>query len=516
MSEIVNHSLHKVAKGTGIILLGTIAAMGFGFLGRILLARFFTQSEYGIYSLALVVLSIAVAISFFGLQEGTTRQIAYYRGKGDKPRVQGVITSSLQITLVASILLAVILLFTSGIISTKIFHEPGLATPLKIIAIALPFFVLTQVFAHIFRGFDEVKPSVYFQSILRSGLFPLLLLPIVLVGLPFLGAMYAFLASIILACIVFAAYTKKKAPVTIERGEYLAINPVGKELLLLSLPLFGAAMLAQIMNWTDTLMLGYFLPSDIVGLYNGAQPLAYLIPIIVTSAGFIYVPIASYLYAREELTELSRTYKVLTKWLSSVSFPIFLVLFVFPKPVLSFFFGPEYVEAAPVLQILAFGFMFQNFFGLTGMTVISMGKTRVALAATSIGAVSNIILNVVLIPLYGAIGAAIASAATLCLANIFTSVMLYHYSRIHPFTKGYLKSVGCSVAILVLIYVLVSFIEVQLWMVPLFVIVFLVVYLILLLLTKSFAQEDISMLLALEKRAGVDLKLLKRVIKKFL
>ena len=53
-------------------------------------------------------------------------------------------------------------------------------------------------------------------------------------------------------------------------------------------------------------------------------------------------------------------------------------------------------------------------------------------------------------------------------------------------------------------------------MLPLFAIAFLIAYFILLLLTKNFGQEDITMLLALEKRIGIDLKLMKRVIGKFL
>jgi len=81
MSEIVNQSLQKIAKGTGIIFFGTMVGMLFAFGSRVLLARFFTQNEYGIYSLAFIILNIAVIISILGLQEGCTRQIACFRGK---------------------------------------------------------------------------------------------------------------------------------------------------------------------------------------------------------------------------------------------------------------------------------------------------------------------------------------------------------------------------------------------------------------------------------------------------
>ena len=95
MSEIVNQSLQKIAKGTGIVFIGTIIGLLLAFVGRVLLARFFTQAEYGIYSLALVLLSIFVAIPLFGLQDVAARQIGYYRGKNDSLKVKGIIFASI-------------------------------------------------------------------------------------------------------------------------------------------------------------------------------------------------------------------------------------------------------------------------------------------------------------------------------------------------------------------------------------------------------------------------------------
>ncbi len=84
MSEIVNQSLQKIAKGTGIIFIGTMIGMLLGFVGRIIIVRYTTQTEYGIYSLALVIISIFATISTLGLPEGSTRYIEYFRGKNEE------------------------------------------------------------------------------------------------------------------------------------------------------------------------------------------------------------------------------------------------------------------------------------------------------------------------------------------------------------------------------------------------------------------------------------------------
>ena len=161
MSETVIQSLQKIAKGTGIIFTGTIIGMFLGFIGRIILIRYTTQTEYGIYCLALVVISIFVTISTLGLQEGSTRYIAYFRGKKEEGKVRGVISSSIKIAIIASISLAAISFFVSDFISVNIFHTLELSTPLKIFSIAIPFTVLINVFIAIFRGFDRVEPNVY-------------------------------------------------------------------------------------------------------------------------------------------------------------------------------------------------------------------------------------------------------------------------------------------------------------------------------------------------------------------
>ncbi len=126
MSEIVNESLQKIAKGTGIVFIGTIIGMLLGFASRVIIVRYTTQTEYGIYSLALVIIGIFATISTLGLGEGSTRYIAYFRGKNEEGKIKGVISSSIKIAIIASISLAIISFFLSDIVSIRFFHYPEL------------------------------------------------------------------------------------------------------------------------------------------------------------------------------------------------------------------------------------------------------------------------------------------------------------------------------------------------------------------------------------------------------
>jgi O-antigen/teichoic acid export membrane protein len=524
MSEIVNQSLQKIAKGTGIIFIGTIIGMLLGFVSRVFVVRYITQSEYGIFSLALVLTSIFATISTLGLQQGSTRYIAYFRGKKEEGKVRGVISSSIKIALIASIIFSLILFLLADFISTIISHSSELSIPLKIFSFTIPFTVLMGIFTSLFQGFNRVEPNVYFQIILSSVIYITFLAGAVLLGLSFLGVLYAYLASIVITCITFAIYTIKKLPLPTfpvktktNANAATAINPIGKELLFFSIPLLVSSILGTFMHQLDTLMLGYFKTSDIVGLYNGALPLASsILPLPLYAVGFIYIPIVSKLYSQKSFEEMKQIYVVLTKWIFSATLPLFLILFLFPKIVLNFLFGPDYIQAGVALQLLSLGFIIHAFLGSNGNTLLVMGKTRFIMAASVVCVILNLILNLMLIPPFGIMGAAIATASSLGIINILLSTELYRSSGIHPFTKNYLKPIIASGILISLIYGLSKiFFTISFWHLPILFVIFIFVYGLSLLLTKSFDKEDIQMLLIIEKRTGIDAAPIKRLLKRF-
>jgi len=378
----LNDSLVKITKGAGIALVGTFAALFLGFISRPMVARYGTEADYGVFSLAFAILSICVVIATLGLQQGATRSIAYARGKNDSEKVQKLIPASLQFGLIAGISLGIIVFLTSDIIAAKIFHDAALAFPLKIFALGIPFLTLMRVFVSIFRGFGDIRPTVYFENILRPLLLLLLLLPIIFLNLPFTGVFYAFLASLVISCVALIVYTVKRLPFPIGFRTRLRANPVARELLLFSLPLLGIAVLGFIIAWTDTLMLGGLKSSADVGLYNAAHPLAQFISSPLGALGLIYMPVASQLYGQGSMPEMRRNFSILTKWLCAATLPLFLILFLFPDTVLGFLFGASYASAATALRILSLGFIIRNFMGPNGATLIAMGKVRFIMWAT--------------------------------------------------------------------------------------------------------------------------------------
>ena len=517
MSQTLSDSLAKITKGTGIAFVGYLVSALLGFVSRPLIVRCGTEADYGVFSLASVILGICTIIATLGLPTGTSRSIAYARGKNDSEKVQKLISASIQLGLIASISLGIVVFSTADVIAVKIFHDATLGLPLKIFALGIPISALISVLVSLFQGFDDVKPTAYFQYILRSLLLLLFVLPILFLKLSFIGVYCVYLASLAISCGALIVYAVKRLPFPIKFRTGLGGNPVARELLLFSLSLLGMAMLSLVITSADTLVLGGLKGSADVGLYNAARPLADVIAAPLPALGLIYLPVASGLYAQGAMSELRRNFSLLTKWLVSATLPLFLVLFLFPETVLNFLFGAGYTAAATALRILSLGLIINNFFGPIGPTLIVMGEVRFIVWTYLAAALLGVGLNFALIPPLGVEGAAIAYVAAVTLVNLAYGCKLYRLAKVVPLSKNLLKPAFASVALVLLFqFIFRNLVTVAWWMLPLLFVLYYGIYGLAVLLTKSFDDEDIAMLLAVEKRAGMNLTFAKKIVRRFL
>lgn len=508
MSEIVSKSLQKIAKGSVFVFVGTIISLLLGFLARVIMVRFSTQNEYGIFSLSLTIIAICTTISALGLEEGVTRYIAYLRGKNEKNSIQDTIFSSIIVGLIASILIAILIYFASDYLAVRVFHEPNVSFILQIMAISVPFAVLINLIVSIFRGFDKASVKVYFNNILRPGIYLLFLGIAVFFNRSFVEMVSIYVISLLITFLVLIIYFIRNAPIElILRQGCVSYNT--KKLLQFSIPLLVVGLLLAIMSWTDTLMLGFFKTTETVAAYSAAYPLANLLSPGINSIGFLYVPIISYMYSKNNIKDIGALNESSTKWCFIITLPIFFILFVFPEFILNIFYGFEYVKASNVLQILSLGFIVNSFFGLNYYTLMAIGKARLLMNCSLISAASNIVLNLILIPPFGMFGAAIASAVSFTLIEIYMTLRLYQFLKIHPFTQKYVRFTMLTIFLVVIFYMFRNSFVQTFWTVSLSYVIFLVIYAISILVTNSLDNEDKKILMQIEKKLLPTFQLLK-------
>lgn len=441
-------SLRRVASGAAVVVTGTLVGMLLQVGGRALFTRTYTQSEYGLFSLSFTVIAIVSVLASVGLRNGVTRQIAFY-GAGDDDEVRGVITWGVVAALVAGTAVGAALWVLAEPIAVRAFGKPEYGLALRLAALGVPALGLVRVGTAVFRGFSRTRERVLFQELLQKGSFPLLLAATVALGLHADAALATYPASLGLTAAVYGVYLLLANPASFRSnlGETLRRWSAGADLVRFSLPLMFASLLIRVMTWTDVIMLGYFRPPAVVGLYDAVRPLVRVVPVIWGSMIFMYTPLVSEFHADGDDAALRRVYFVVTKWFASATFPVILAFVLFPATVLGAVFGPAYAEATTALRLLAAAYFLGNVMGPNGATLTAIGRTRAVMLANLAAAVLNVGLNLALIPRLGLTGAAVATAAALVVRNVVRVWWLYRAESVHSFRGPMLRPMALTAAV---------------------------------------------------------------------
>jgi O-antigen/teichoic acid export membrane protein len=488
MSERVNSSLKTAVKGTTIVLAGSVVSLLLWFSSKVLIVRSTTKEEFGIYSLAVAVVSVLAMLAAMGLPEGVARFVSIRLGEGNRGEADSVSVTALRISFVSGIGFYIVLFLFSSPVSKHIFYMPQLAPALRVISVFLPLTILSNIIGSILRGHNIIGPKVLFLDV-GQPLSPLSMAAVLL----FMGI-----------------YTFKR----------LGLNPFSaslgraKDLLKFALPLLFSGLAGLVMMWTDTLMVGRYLDAVNVGVYNVSVTLVRLLIVPLSAITFVFMPLAGAMYAKEQHSELNRTYQVLTKWTFFATLPIFFVLFFFPEMTITTLFGERFVTSSPSLRILSLGFLFHTFLGVNSMLLIVMGMSRAIMNISFFAAFLNIVLNYVLIKHLGMgiEGAALATAISYVALNVVTSAVVYKQSRMHPLTAKYLRPVVGSAGVGLLVYLLAKSLPLHLWMMPLYLVLFILCYLLSLILTRSIEKEDIALFDAVRERTGIHMDFIRKFL----
>lgn len=172
------------------------------------------------------------------------------------------------------------------------------------------------------------------------------------------------------------------------------------------------AMSAAISIYTvlDTTMLGFIKGDEAVGIYTAATKINRMVIMMITAATGVLLPRLSFYASCGEKTEFLRLADKAVLFVVLFSFPCAAGLFVLAEPTVLVFSGAKYLPSVPVMKIMNAVIVFISLSNVTGIQIfMSVGKERITLFSVIAGSVINFTLNMVLIPRYGAIGAAIGT-----------------------------------------------------------------------------------------------------------
>ena len=456
-NETSDQLIRKAAKGGGIAFAGNVIDKGLRFPLEMLLARVLGAGDYGSYALGYGLAIIASELSMLGLSSGIVRFGALYKGVDDIKRVKGTLNSSLLISTLSSIAAGGILFLLSTIVSDK-FDMPKLVNVLRIFAFAFPFYVITVMAGRAAGAFQAIKCQAAITNICRPLANLIIVSIIFLFGFKLLGAVYGFMISSAISAFFGLYLIKRIFPDFV--SELKPSYEVTK-LLRFSLPVLFVGFSNVLLGYTDRIMLGYFKASSELGVYSAAAVLSQQAGLITFSFGYIFCPIISDLYHRNEIRDLDRLYKTVTRWIVSINLVVLLLLILFSKQIMGIF-GPEFTSGWLVLVILSSVHLIGYSSGgaLVGYLLRMSGKQDIEFVNSIILLVLNIALNLWLIPRYGILGAAMATGTSFALINAARIVEAYILLRVHPYDTNYHKPF-ISAFVIVIIAMFLSLLDIS-------------------------------------------------------
>jgi O-antigen/teichoic acid export membrane protein len=435
-TKAVSQEIITIAKGAGIVFSGSIIGAILKYSFQIIVARKLGPNLFGLFFLGFSVFKIAGMIAEFGLPNGIIRYVAIFCGEKNRSRIKGIIISAAKFALITSSIISLLLILLSKAIATYLFHNIELTKVLRLFAVAIPFTTITSVLISATQGFKIMKYKVIIKEVFEPLVRIALLVIIFLIGLKLYGVLFAYLIPLVTGTFYSFHCLKKVFPPVIKK-ELRSTNEM-KRLLSFSWPLLFVQFFALLLLWADTIMLGYFKTAQDVGVYGAAQRTVLIGSVIIVSLNSIFSPIISDLYNKREIHKLNYYFKTVARWTFTFSFPIFLFMVIFSKSILNTF-GSNFIPGAPCLIILSIGWFIHSSTGSVGQIITMTGRPLLNFINGAGVLGLNLILNLLLIPKYGIIGAAIATSFSIALVNIVSVIEVKFFLNIHPYQLDFFK-----------------------------------------------------------------------------
>lgn len=428
-------------RGSSLLLGGRFISLGMNFTIQILIVRYLSKADYGAWAYVVSLVGLGVSVATFGLDRSITRFIPIYDEEKAYDKLWGTIV--MVTGTILSISLGIILLvygLHNLLAGTLISNEQAISV-LLIMVFGVPIQSMDGLTTGLFAVLSKPR-AIFFR---KNILGPLLRLTVVLL-LVFSGASVIFLAAgfvtcgaITVALYGFFLYRTVRREGLLDHFRWATLDMPWREVLGFTVPLLASDLLYMVMNTTDAVLVGHYNGAEGVGALRVILPAAQLNLLVFSSFTLLFTPVAARLFARGDTPGIGHLYWHTSAWIAVLTFPIFALTFSLSQPLTATLYGERYESSATYLTVLATAYYFNAALGFNGLTLKVFGKVGFIVLISIIAAIVNLALNFALVPLYGPLGAAIATSSTLVAHNLLKQWGLWRGTGIAFFERQHAR-----------------------------------------------------------------------------
>jgi len=426
-------------RGSGMLLSGKVMSIGIVLLTQVLLVRYLSKADFGAWGYALAVVTFFEQLCTLGLSRSLTRFIPIYHEREEFDKVFGTLALTAMTITGTSVLIISAVFLAPGLITKLVGGDSQPITLLFVMIFLVPVDAIDRVFEGLFASFDNPRAIFFRKYIVSPCLRLLVVLCLVAFGSSVIFVAYGYLAAAVLGILIYvSAFMRMLNKEGLLRHFGLKRMRIpAKEVFAFTLPLMTSDFLSVLMHTSDTLILGYFHSAEEIASYQAILPAVRINAMVMTTFGLLFTPMAARLFANNDSTGVNNLYWQSAVWLAVLTFSMFLLTFSLAEPLTLTLFGERYADSWVYLSILGFAYYYNAALGFNGVTLKVLGKIRFILSANVAIAILNVILNFLLIPRYGALGASVATAFSMILHNTIKQLGLRYIGGLKLFERDY-------------------------------------------------------------------------------
>jgi O-antigen/teichoic acid export membrane protein len=451
-----SRAIARQIRGSSLLLVGRGLSIAISLGVQVLIVRYLSKAAFGSFAYGLSIVALVQTFVTFGLHRAIPRFAPIYEERGEYEKFLGLIVFVAGlIGAIGAATVATFILWGASV-SAHSLHDRGATALLAVLIVLAPLQALDSALMSLFGVLGRPRAIFVRTYLLAPGLKLAVVLLVIAAGRGVLalavGYVAATAAGIVLYAVVLVTALREQG--LVERAHFRRIRVPAREVLALTAPLLTTDLVYVLLLSTDAILLGHFRGAAAVGSFRVIQPAAALNELVLASFVLLYTPLAARLFARGDEKGIRDLYWQTAAWVAVVSFPIFALTFAGARPLTTILFGDRYASSALFLSILACGYFVQAALGFNGTTLTVFGRVRGISVLNVLAMVVNVGLNLLLIPRWGALGAAVGTAATLVVHNVFKQIALYRATGIavvDPRYAGVYLRIAAAIPVLVAI-----------------------------------------------------------------
>lgn len=447
-------------RGSSLLTGGRAISLLINFAVQVLIVRYLTQDGYGAFAYALSLVAVGQSVVTLGLDRAVTRFVPIYEERGEYGALLGTLVLAVGTVVVLGLAFVVLAIGLQSWLAGDVLGDRQLVTVLTILAALAPIQAYDGLLIGMFAVFGDAW-GVFFRKHVLGPLLRLAAVGLLIVagsGVEFLAAGYvgAGILGIALYSVMLWRMLARRG--LLDRLRETTVSIPFREVFGFALPLLSSDLVYVVLSASDVILLEHFHDTTEVAAFRVVQPAAVLNQVVFTSFALLFTPLAARFFARGDSHGINQLYWRTATWMAVFSFPIFAMTFSLAGPVTVTLYGEAYRDSAVYLALLSFGYYFNVALGFNGLTLKVVGRLRYIVSLNVLAAATNVALNIVLVPRFGALGAAIGTSTTLVAHNILkqaglrlaTGISIFEWSvlRVYVVISG---AVVALVAISVLV-----------------------------------------------------------------